>query len=71
MSENKERFCEGLGTLLLMYSRTDVRNIEYRRDEEIMAEFADVTFMNGYKKTVNITYDSCIAIMKDLYNALL
>lgn len=70
MSENKERFCEGLGTLLMMYSRTDVRNIEYRRDET-KAEYADITFMNGYKKTVNITYDSCIAIMKDLYNALL
>lgn len=70
MIENKERFCEGLGTLLLMYSRTDVRNIEYRRDET-KAEYADITFMNGYKKAVNITCDSCIAIMKDLYNALL
>ncbi|MCM1315096.1 MAG: hypothetical protein NC205_09580 [Prevotella sp.] len=66
--ENKKKFIEGLGTLLLMYSRENVEKLEYiKKDSE---ELACITYVNGYKKYVNIWGDSCIAIMKDIYKAM-
>ena len=66
--ENKKKFIEGLGTLLLMYSREEVEKLEYiRKDAE---ELVCITHVNGYKKYVNVWGDSCIAIMKDIYKAM-
>ncbi|MDE5862572.1 MAG: hypothetical protein K2H28_10330 [Ruminococcus sp.] len=66
--ENKKKFIEGLGTLLMMYSREDVEKLEYiKKDSE---ELVCITYVNGYKKYVNIWCDSCIAIMKDIYKAM-
>lgn len=50
--ENKKKFIEGLGTLLMMYSREDVEKLEYiKKDSE---ELVCITYVNGYKKYVNI-----------------
>ncbi len=66
--ENKKKFVEGLGKILVMYSREDVEKLEYiRKDSE---ESVCITYTNGYKKYVNIWGDSCIAIMSDVYKAM-
>ena len=66
--ENKKKFIEELGRILMMYSREEVEKLEYiRKDSE---EFVCVIYMNGYKKYVNIWGDSCIAIMSDVYKAM-
>ncbi len=66
--ENKKKFIEGLGTLLMMYSRENVEKLEYiKKDSE---ELVCITYVNGYKKYVNVCGDSCIAIMKDIYKAM-
>lgn len=66
--ENKKKFIEELGRILVMYSREEVEKLEYiRKDSE---EFVCIIYMNGYKKYVNIWGDSCIAIMSDVYKAM-
>lgn len=66
--ENKEKFVEELGKLLMMYSRKKVIELKYIKDDS--DEFAEIICTN-YKKYINITGDSCIAIMKDISCALL
>ena len=67
--ENKKKFIEGLGILLIMYSREKVKKLEYiKKDSE---ELVRITYTNGYEKYVNIWGDSCIAIMSDVYKAML
>ncbi|MCM1316391.1 MAG: hypothetical protein NC244_13590 [Alistipes senegalensis] len=66
--ENKKKFIEGLGTILMMYSRENVEKLEYiKKDSE---ELVCITYNNGYKKYVNIWGDSCIAIISDVYKAM-
>ena len=66
--ENKRRFVEELGTVLLMYSREKVNELKYVRDGS--DEFVEIICTN-YRKRIDITGDSCIAIMNDVYRALL
>lgn len=65
--ENKKRFVEELGTILLMYSKEKVNELKYIRDGS--DEFVEIICV-GYKKRINITGDSCIAIMNDVYKAI-
>ena len=67
--ENKKEFVEKLGTILIMYSREKITKLEYinANGEELVR----ITFTNGYKKYVNIWGDSCIAVMNDIYKALI
>ena len=66
--ENKEKFIEELGRILMMYSREEIEKLEYiMKDSE---EFVCIIYMNGYKKYVNVWGDSCIAIMSDVYKAM-
>ncbi len=67
--ENKKKFIEGLGKILMMYSREEVKELKYIKENSI--EFAEITYTNGSSKYVNITGDSCIAIMRDIHSALL
>ncbi len=66
--ENKKKFIEELGVLLMIYSREEVEKFEYIREDS--EELVCITYMNGYKKYVNIWGDSCIAIMSDVYKAM-
>ena len=75
MNENKKAFISTLETALIMYSRENIAGLEYRRiGENIKGDPAIeeliIHYGNGYTKTVDITADSCIAIMKDLARAL-
>ena len=70
MDENKELFCVKLGELIGRYTRNiEVEKIEYLKDD--YRELAVIHFINGYTKKVCITGDSCLAIMKDVYKALI
>lgn len=66
--ENKKKFVEELGKILMMYSGEEVEKLEYIRESE--TELVCITYMNGYKNYVNILGDSCIAIMSDVYKAM-
>lgn len=66
--ENKKKFVDELGTILLMYSREKIVKLEYIKTES--DELVCITYTNGYKKYVNICGDSCIAIMSDVYKAM-
>lgn len=76
LAENKELFIGTLETALIMYSRENIAGLEYRRiGENIKGDPAIeeliIHYANGYDKAVDITADSCIAIMKDLARALI
>ena len=66
--ENKSMFVEKLGDLLVMYSRERIINMKYIKDnyhEWVIIEYVDNTIR------VDVTGDSCIAIMHDIYKAML
>lgn len=66
--DKKREFIEALGDILREYSREDVNYISYVTLGG--EEFAEIVYMNGHRKQVCITGDSCVAVMKDLYRAL-
>lgn len=68
-NENKKAFISALETALIMYSRENITGLEYRKGDPAIEELI-IHYGNGYTKAVDITADSCIAIMKDLARAL-
>ena len=67
--ENKRLFISTLESALIMYSRVNLARLEYwvcNGDEYIT-----VKFTTGFEKTINITGDSCLAIMQDVYSAMI
>lgn len=68
--ENKAQFVAELGDLLSLHSRAGVRWLKYYKDPDGF-EAVTILFINGTTKTVNVTADSCIAIMKDVAKAIL
>lgn len=66
--ENKSRFISALETALIMYSRVNIKGLEYIRTE--YDEYLTIKFTTGYEKTIDITGDSCLGIMKDLVRGL-
>lgn len=70
MTENKRAFVEGLGELLEKYSREDISKLTYDKDEDGF-EAVTIHYTNGYTKTKNVTGDSVIAILTDVYKALI
>lgn len=69
MLEDKAGFVRELGELLRRYSREDIAALTYDMDDDGF-EAVTIRFGNGYEKTVNVTCDSVIAIMQDVYKAL-
>lgn len=67
--DKKPEFVARLGELLKDYSREPVEKMVYECD--IMGEAVYIYFENGYQKRVNVNCDSCIAIMADVYKALI
>ena len=66
--ENKRLFISMLESALIMYSRENLARLEYwvcNGDEYIT-----VKFTTGFEKTINITGDSCLGIMKDVVRGL-
>ena len=67
--ENKERFISAIETALIMYSRERIESIRYKTTESGL-ELAVITFTDKNTIVQDITGDSCIAIMHDLWRAL-
>ena len=69
MNENKQAFVEALGTILATFSREEIVRMSYDKDSDGF-EAVTIDFGRGRSRTVNVTGDSCIAIMHDVYRAL-
>lgn len=70
MEENKEAFVQELGELLAKYSRDDIAGMSYEKDSDGF-EAVTIRFTNGYEKSRNVTGDSVIGILSDVYKALI
>lgn len=68
--ENKAAFVAELGDLLSLHSREGIRWLKYYKDSDGF-EAVDILFESGAVKTINVTADSCIAIMQDVAKALI
>ncbi|MDE6035992.1 MAG: hypothetical protein K2G36_08805 [Ruminococcus sp.] len=66
--ENKKKFVEGLGEIFMMHSREKVEEFKYFIEDS--KEFVEITYTNRSVKYVNITGDSCVSILRDIYQAL-
>lgn len=64
--DDKAMFAWSLGKALNLFSREAVERI-YLEDEET----AIIVFENGYQKKVNVACSSPLAMMNDIYRALL
>jgi len=69
MNENKRAFLSSIETALMLYSRIPITAIKYVVTENGY-EFAEIHFVDAHVTRVNITGDSCIAILNDLWRAL-
>lgn len=70
MQENKQAFVSELGELLKKYSREAVRELVYFEDSDRF-EAVEIIYEDGHRRTVNVTADSIIAVMKDIARAML
>lgn len=66
--DNKAEFVETLGAILKMHSREAVEKMTYINTGA--RELVEILFTNGYAKYADVTGDSCIAIMSDVYKAM-
>ena len=66
--DNKKKFIEELGKIFKMYSREKVEEFKYFIEDS--KEFVEITYTNRSVKYVNITGDSCVSILRDIYQAL-
>ena len=62
--ENKQEFVKALGECLTNHSRCNVTRLEYK--EAYGKEFVSIVRDSGTTQHVDITGDSCIAIMQDV-----
>ena len=69
MNENKRAFVSALETALILYSREKIAKMEYAVTES-GTELVKIQFAGGHNKMINVTGDSCIAVMKDIWEAL-
>lgn len=67
--ENKRLFISTLESALIMYSRENLARLEYWMCNG--DEYITVKFTTGFERTINITGDSCLAIMQDVYSAMI
>ena len=82
--EHKKKFVEGLGELLHNHSRTGVSELRYyckEYDPEVFygrsilahrgaIEAVEILYNNNNVKIVDVSADSALAIMNDIYRAL-
>lgn len=70
MTENKAAFVEALGEALAAHSElSDVQRLVYHKDGDGF-ESVTIYWFGGGERTINVTCDSCAAIMHDVYKAL-
>ena len=59
----KRTFVERLSYAVQVDDRMDVRKLEYK----ILPERVEITYRNGWTKSVNVEGDSCKAIAEDVF----
>lgn len=67
-NENKKMFISTVENALLLYSRENIAQLEYwvcNGDE-----YVTIKYTTGFERTINITGDSCLGIMKDVVRGL-
>lgn len=69
MNENKRAFVSALETALVLYSREKIAKMEYTVTESGM-ELVKIQLAGGNTIMQDVTGDSCIAIMHDIWRAL-
>jgi hypothetical protein len=69
-NEDKQAFIAALEHALQMYTREQVAALRYYVDN-VGRELVQIEYESGAKEYADITGDSCLAIMHDLYKALL
>ena len=62
---DKGLFVRNLGALLAQ-TREGVVGCEYHNDRKNQIEMVTVEFNNGYTKTINVTMDSYLAVIRDV-----
>ena len=70
MEENKKLFVEKLGSLIKRQTRQGQTIEDIHYEVSLVAERVVIKFYGGYVKYVDVTADSCLAIMNDIYKAL-
>jgi len=68
--ENKAAFVDTLGYALRNYTRLGIGTVTYNKTPDDR-ELVEILFLNGGIIRVEVTADSCIAIMQDIYKALI
>jgi hypothetical protein len=66
--ENKRKFVASMSDALVLYSRQTVVELSYMERDQM--ELVMIRYTNGYVKYIDVTGDSCIAIMHDIWRAL-
>ena len=66
--ENKRKFVASMSDALVLYSRQTVVELAYVERDKM--ELVMIRYTNGYVKYIDVTGDSCIAIMHDIWRAL-
>ena len=69
--ENKKSFVENELSMALERADNSIDKVLYNYDEAKASETVFVIYKNGYKKEINVTGDSKIAIMLDVSKNLL
>ena len=69
MNENKRAFVSALETALILYSREKIAKMEYAVTES-GTELVKIQLAGGTTIMQDVTGDSCIAIMHDIWRAL-
>lgn len=69
MEENKKEFVERLGSLIKRNTRAGKAIDRFEYTVENGEEYVIIHYWCGYKR-INVTADSCLAIMHDVYKAL-
>lgn len=68
--DHKPDFVAELGRNLRENSREEIFRLTYDKDPDGF-EAVTILYTNGCTRTVNVTGDSCIAIMQDVAKAIL
>ena len=69
-TEDKQAFVDALSTALTAYSRSGIKKIEYHQDSDGF-ESLTIVYIDDFERTINVTGHSCLAIMYDVYKALI
>lgn len=69
-NDDKDNFTTALGNALRMFTREPIVSMRYNKDAD-STERVRIEYESGNVVWVDVTCDSCLAIMLDVYRALM